>query len=211
MDPITIGFGVASLLPLPVELFKQSAQAYKLFLEAKNIENTMVHFALRLEIEYHRLVQWGHNCGLVPIHGQDGFPTTASNLFRNAIHKSIVERILHHIKELLEDAATLSKKYGVVFSTRDVGGSNGLSSLSGRLDLSLSLTSCPSPYEEDDYDDSLGFASVLPRPRMSVLESGPSRRRWKRDHSMSKASNLPARGSDEKCGERPGFLDSVNS
>jgi len=56
MDPITIGFGVASLLPLPVELFKQPVQTYKLFLKAKNIEKTMVHFALRLETEYHRLV-----------------------------------------------------------------------------------------------------------------------------------------------------------
>jgi hypothetical protein len=72
MDPATIGFGVASLLPLPVELFKQSIQAYKLFLEARNLEKTMVHFSLRLEIEYHSLVQWGNDCRLLPtpeLHG----------------------------------------------------------------------------------------------------------------------------------------------
>jgi len=58
-----------------------------------------------------------------------------------------------------------------------------------------------------EVDGALGFTSVLPKSRMSVLKSSTPTRHWGRDHSMSETSNPRARRSDKTFGERPKLLN----
>jgi hypothetical protein len=59
----------------------------------------------------------GDNCGLSSAPDRNEYTTAASLLFRNSMHIDVVDRILHHIKEIFDDAETLKKKYGIVFMT----------------------------------------------------------------------------------------------
>ncbi|KAK4163836.1 prion-inhibition and propagation-domain-containing protein [Cladorrhinum sp. PSN259] len=184
MDPVTIGFGVASLLPLPVELFKQSIQAYKMFLEARDLEKTVTHFSLRLDIEYHRLVQWGNDCGLSSAPEQPGATcttratTAASLLFRNPMHKDLVERILGHIKEIFDDAAVLNKKYGIVFKSAKADASEVFPLLD--LPVSLALEQPASEVPE-------AHAALIPGP--PATQAGNESLKRKRDNIIPWVKN----------------------
>lgn len=116
MEPLSVSLALLSVLPLPIELFKQSVQAYKLFIEARESEKAMSYFATRLLIEHDRLIQWGKASGLYAAPNSDPEKNQvpdASSLFCNPDHLALVRRILGHIKDLFDDSVSLAKKYGI--------------------------------------------------------------------------------------------------
>jgi hypothetical protein len=114
MDPLSVGLGVASLVVVPGELFKQCVVAYRLFIDGKNLEKPMFQFGTLLEIQYHRFVHWGEVCGLstAPSPHMVG---AASQLFQDPKHAALVKKLLSLIKGIFEDATSLTQKYGIFF------------------------------------------------------------------------------------------------
>ncbi|KAF4458099.1 hypothetical protein F53441_107 [Fusarium austroafricanum] len=119
MEVAGLALGV---VPLAIELFKQSISAYKLFIEAKELEKTATHLGTRLAIEERRLAQWGQGTGLS---GDEKLESDTelddSNLDRRLLENEalchVVVRTLTCIKDVFDDTDCLSNKYGVKLSS----------------------------------------------------------------------------------------------
>jgi hypothetical protein len=130
MEVAGLAIGV---VPLAIELFKQSISAYNIFIEAKELEKTATHLGTRLAIEERRLAQWGQGTGL----SSDGkaesdLEPDDSNLDRRLIENEalchVVVRTLTCIRDVFDDTDCLSSKYGVKLSSSEKADSKADSS-----------------------------------------------------------------------------------
>ena len=107
---------VLGVAPLLIELFKQVVDAYKLFLEGQNLEKSMIHFTVRLEIEERRLLQWGQSSGFykdASDNSQASAFATNICLFHEKHLLPLIEKVLHCIFDVLTDVELLRMKYGL--------------------------------------------------------------------------------------------------
>ncbi|KAF5553634.1 hypothetical protein FMEXI_2283 [Fusarium mexicanum] len=130
MEVAGLAIGV---VPLAIELFKQSISAYKIFIEAKELEKTATHLGTRLAIEERRLAQWGQGTGLSSDgKSESGLEPDDRNLDQRLLENEalchVVVRTLTCIKDVFDDTDCLSTKYGVKLSSSEKADSEANSS-----------------------------------------------------------------------------------
>ncbi|KAG4261535.1 hypothetical protein FPRO03_11552 [Fusarium proliferatum] len=130
MEVAGLAIGV---VPLAIELFKQSISAYKIFIEAKELEKTATHLGTRLAIEERRLAQWGQGTGLSSeAKSESGLEPDDSNLDRRILENEalcqVVVRTLTCVRDVFDDTDCLSDKYGVKLSSSEKADSEANSS-----------------------------------------------------------------------------------
>ncbi|CZR43994.1 uncharacterized protein FPRO_13802 [Fusarium proliferatum ET1] len=130
MEVAGLAIGV---VPLAIELFKQSISAYKIFIEAKELEKTATHLGTRLAIEERRLAQWGQGTGLSSeAKSESGLEPDDSNLDRRLLENEalcqVVVRTLTCVRDVFDDTDCLSDKYGVKLSSSEKADSEANSS-----------------------------------------------------------------------------------
>lgn len=99
--------------------------AYKYFQEGKVLEKTSTHATAKLEIEEHRLVQWGTGTGFSRERKNDSGTKTLGNfgvdsrLLQNQALSEVVKITLTCIQDVLYDTDVLKSKYGLKVLNHD--------------------------------------------------------------------------------------------